>query len=131
MTNLSAHLYADLIGKPFRFAARGPDAFDCWGILQCVLQRMGHTPTDFPSNPALLQQAISDEWQRLDGEPQPGDAILLRSYDTQIVWHVALVLSLGTMLHAHEVRGVCAERYDSPIWRRRIAGFYRFRGRPD
>lgn len=30
----------DLIGKPWRLGARGPDAFDCWGLTREVLQRM-------------------------------------------------------------------------------------------
>src|SRR6187399_3217256 len=30
----------DLIGKPWRLGARGPDAYDCWGLVREVLQRM-------------------------------------------------------------------------------------------
>lgn len=128
--SLSAALYSDLIGKPFVDGARGPEAFDCWGVLQAIVRRMGGNPTDFPSDPALLQQAISDEWQPLERhEIQPGDAILLRSPDPAYVWHVAVVLDGSKMLHTRAGVGVCTERFDYPLHARRIAGFYRFRGR--
>lgn len=131
MTTLPAALYADLIGHPFRDGARGPHEFDCWGLLQTVLRRMGHSPTDFPSNPALLSQALADEWQPIErGLVQPGDGILLRSNE-RYVWHVGVVLDGCRMLHARESVGACVERFDSPAYSRRIVGFYRYRGRPD
>jgi cell wall-associated NlpC family hydrolase len=38
----------DLIGRPYRFGARGPDAFDCWGAVLEVRRRLGlPTPPDF------------------------------------------------------------------------------------
>lgn len=131
-TALAPRLYADLIGKPFVDGARGPDAFDCWGLLQCVLRRMGHEPTDFPSNPALLRPALHDEWQPLDPcEVRAGDGILLRSLNPRYEWHVGMVVDLGRMLHARESANVCVERFDSPAYARRIVGFYRFRGLPE
>ena len=30
----------DLIGRPWRLGGRGPDAYDCWGLVREVLQRM-------------------------------------------------------------------------------------------
>jgi cell wall-associated NlpC family hydrolase len=30
----------DLIGKPWRLGARGPDAFDCWGLTREILGRL-------------------------------------------------------------------------------------------
>ena len=131
MTQLDANHYVDLIGKRFREGARGPAEYDCWGLLQCVLRRMGHNPTDFPSDPALLLQAISDEWQPLDREPiEPGDGILLRSSDPRYLWHVGVVVSPGRYLHVRQSVGACVERFDLPATRRRIVGFYRYRGLP-
>lgn len=129
---LQPHLYADLIGKPFRDGARGPDAFDCWGLLQVVLRRMGHSPTDFPSDPSLLFQAITDEWQAVEhaSQVQPGDGILLRSPDPAYQWHVGVVISPGHFLHTVRDVNACIGRYDLQPWRRRIAGFYRYRGLP-
>lgn len=128
--SLPAHIYADLVGKPFEDGGRGPDTFDCWGVLQAIQRRLGNTPTDFPSRPELLQQVVADEWQPIQRDQiLPGDAILLRSSMAKYTWHIGVVVDSFTMLHARESVGVCAERIDSPAYTRRIVGFYRFRGR--
>ncbi len=129
---MAALVYADLIGVPFVAGGRGPDGYDCWGVLQAVLHRLDRSPTDFPSNPDLLRYALSDEWQPLEAsQVEPGDAILLRSSDSRWVWHIGVVVDGCRMLHAREGVGVCVERFDSPAYARRIAGYYRFRGRPE
>lgn len=130
--SLPASICADLIGKPFLDGGRGPSAYDCWGVLQAVLHRLGKTPTDFPSNPDLLRYAIADEWQPLEAhQVQPGDGVLLRSADPRWQWHIGVIFDGCHMLHAREGVGVCIERFDSLTYQRRIVGFYRFRGRPE
>lgn len=127
---LAPKLYADLIGKPFARGVRGPDAYDCWGTLQCVLRRIGHEPTDFPSRPELLEGALCDEWGEIARErARPGDGVLLRSSLECYRWHIGVIVDGCRMLHARESVGVCVERYDSPQYLRRIVGFYRYRGR--
>jgi cell wall-associated NlpC family hydrolase len=38
----------DLIGRPYRYGARGPAEFDCWGLVLEVRRRLGlATPPDF------------------------------------------------------------------------------------
>lgn len=129
---LSPRIYADLIGKPFVHGGRGPAEFDCWGLLQTVLRRAGHEPTDYPSNPELLRHALHDEWQPLErAQVRPGDGILLRSTDEKYVWHVGVVVDACRFLHARSGAGVCVERYDSAAYARRIVAFYRYRGRPE
>lgn len=128
--SLPARYYADLVGKPFLRGGRGPDAYDCWGVLQVVQRRMGNAPTDFPTDPTLLMQAVSDEWMPVDRQQiKPGDGILLRSSMSEYIWHIGVVVDPFKMLHARESVGVCVERIDSSGYLRRICGFYRFRGR--
>jgi hypothetical protein len=117
------------VGKPFERGGRGPDAFDCWGTLQEVLRRMGRKPTDFPTNPALLASALEDEWSEVKRElVLPGDGILLRSSDSAYQWHIGVAIDRWRMLHAREGAGICVELFDSPAYKRRVVGFYRFRG---
>lgn len=128
--SLSARYFADLIGKPFLRGGRGPEGYDCWGVLQEVQRRLGNSPTDFPTDPTLLMQAISDEWMPLERyQAKPGDGVLLRSANAAYVWHIGVMVGPFKMLHAREGAGVCTERVDSPAYLRRICGFYRFRGR--
>ena len=130
VTVLPARVYADMVGKPFERGGRGPDSYDCWGVLQQVLRRMGHYPTDLPTDPALLLQAVTDEWQPIRKEQiLPGDGILLRSSDPAYQWHIGVAVDPWNMLHAREGAGVCAERIDGPAYQRRLAGFYRYRGK--
>lgn len=129
VTVLSPLVYRDLVGKPFERGGRGPDSFDCWGTLQEVLRRMGRKPTDFPTNPSLLSAALVDEWDEVKRERvMPGDGILLRSTDPAYVWHIGVAVDRWRMLHAREGVGVCVEVFDLPAYKRRVAGFYRFRG---
>ena len=37
----------DLIGKPYVHGARGPDAFDCWGLCAEIYRRMGKELPDY------------------------------------------------------------------------------------
>ena len=132
LVSLSPALYADLIGKPFRYGARGPVEYDCWGLLQELLRRQGHAPVDYPSNPELVRHALKDEWQSLERhEVRPGDGILLRSVDPKYVWHIGVVVDGCRMLHTRECAGVLVERFDSPAYARRLAGFFRYRGLPE
>ena len=36
----------DLLGKPYKAHARGPEAFDCYGLVIEVEKRLGHTMPD-------------------------------------------------------------------------------------
>ena len=36
----------DLLGKPYKAHARGPDAYDCYGLVIEVEKRLGHTMPD-------------------------------------------------------------------------------------
>ncbi len=97
------------IGLPWRFGARGPDAYDCWGLLHECRQRFfgGGIPDTVLGEPARALYAHklrSGEWQ-LVACPQHGDGVLLREGDRP---HVGIYLDLdgGGVLHAMEGRGV-------------------------
>ncbi|MGA7887604.1 MAG: NlpC/P60 family protein [Acidobacteriaceae bacterium] len=123
MTTLPSRLWADLLGKPFREDARGPDAYDCVGLLLEIERRLGHTLPPIASDTQVLP-AIVPLFDRVD-EPRPGDAILIESCNPD--WHIGIVTGPGWMIHAHVGCGVARERYDAFPWHKRIEGFYRWR----
>jgi NlpC/P60 family len=130
VTVLPARIYADMVGKQFADGGRGPDVYDCWGVLQEVLRRMGQYPTDYPSRPDLLLRIVSDEWEQIRPDKLlPGDGILLQSINHRYQWHIGVAVDSWNMLHAREGVGVCVERIQSPAHQRRLLGFYRYRGR--
>ncbi len=53
-----------------------------------------------------------------------GDALLF--YSTNPPWHIGCAIGPETMIHANERVGVAVERFDSPLYRRRLEGAYRW-----
>lgn len=123
---LDPRQYRDLVGKPFRERACGPDAYGCVGLLLEVMRRLGHALPAYPQEEASLWAALGEmgEWDKVP-IPQPGDGVLLRSSDPP--WHMGVMVDQQHMLHAHPHAGVVVERIDGPLYRRRIEGFYRCR----
>jgi cell wall-associated NlpC family hydrolase len=99
----------DFIGLPYREGARGPDAFDCYGLVAAVLRAVkGHELPDWhadASGPQSASRAISSA---LGGEMAGGRSIQVadpENYDVAIVGsnhrphHVGIVYD-GGVLHA-------------------------------
>jgi cell wall-associated NlpC family hydrolase len=123
MNALPYRVWGDLLGKPFLADGRGPDAFDCVGLLLEVQRRLGNCTVRYNSNENDLGLARTT-WERVQ-YPEPGDGILLRSDNPK--WHIGVVAGGGFMLHAFPGRGVARERYDAFPWHKRIEGFYRWK----
>ncbi|WP_213305941.1 NlpC/P60 family protein [Paraburkholderia sacchari] len=107
MTPAEANLY---IGRPWVAGARGPAAFDCWGLLKWV-ERL-HFGVALPELPALPderrdlygEQMATGVW-RLIPAPVHGCGALLRGGEQP---HVGVYLAHdgGGVLHAQEGTGV-------------------------
>lgn len=103
--------YADLIGKPYRPDAWGPDAFDCFSLLAEVLARLGLSE----SLPVRLRDAIragravaiedlADDWEQIKHPHALGD-IALTNGDPTAPSHCAIHVGSALMLHTTETRG--------------------------
>ncbi len=128
---------ARAIRVPFMDKGRDWDAWDCYGML-CVFYRevlgvvlpsyvddyqdAGECPE---SRKGLrdLMAANMGAWHRVD-EPEPGDGVLLLIGGRPI--HVGLALGGGLMLHTEKRINTVIERLDSPMWAKRVEGFYRY-----
>jgi hypothetical protein len=102
---------ASLIGKPYRWGAEGPKAFDCSGLTQYVYQRFG---VDLP------RRAVS---QSKSGEPagrrlQRGDLVFFASDSKRsLVTHVGIYEGEGMMIDASQRHGrVQRDNLDEPFW---------------
>jgi cell wall-associated NlpC family hydrolase len=127
---LPARLYSDLIGQPYQPAGRGP-AYDCYGLVRCVLLRMGLDVPDYPSsgdtglNVSLIMAAMEGGWEKLDG-PEPG-AVVLFKVELRVPTHVGIVVDREKFLHIMKDTNAVRERLKSPAWKRRVTGFYRWK----
>jgi cell wall-associated NlpC family hydrolase len=121
---LPTSTWLDLLGKPYADKGRGPDAFDCVGLLLEIERRIGNALPNYKSDIHELALALAGTWERVN-DPQPGDGILIRSACPP--WHIGVVCGAGYMIHAHPQCGVSRERYNADPWHKRIEGFYRWK----
>ena len=120
--------YTHLIGTPFRRGARGPDEFDCYGLVKFLIERATgrevpdyQSPTDSGTTHALMITS-REFWHRLPGQ-QVGSMVFFRI--GREVCHVGYVISNGLFIHAWEPSGgVTIERLSE--WEKRIDGFYEY-----
>lgn len=128
---------ADLIGLPWVAGARGPQAYDCWGLFLAVQRE--HFHRELPEIPVDAQdlRAVLDaftthpERQRWLGVclPESGDAVLMRQSRYPVHIGVWLDIDGGGVLHAVRHAGVVFQTLaalDIHGWR--VEGVYRFKG---
>jgi len=126
---------ADLIGLPFAEGGRGPDAYDCYGLLLEVFRRRGETLPDYgtacgiqtPETIWAVMERFQTAWEALDG-PETGALVALAYPYPILVSHVGVVVAADRFLHVRRASGVTIDRLSSPAWRRRIRGYYRHVG---
>tara|TARA_R110000851_G_C13102760_1_gene569243 strand:- start:26943 stop:27311 length:369 start_codon:yes stop_codon:yes gene_type:complete len=116
---------ADLIGTPFEFGGRGPNAYDCYGLIMKLLKDDGIDipdyvcPTTYGKRAALMAIEIS-KWEQI--EESPGAMVFIKAGR---MFHVGYVLKHGKFIHCWEKSGgVVIERLD--VWRDKISGFYKY-----
>jgi len=124
------------IGKAFEIKGRGPDVFDCWGLLQCVYKQDHPQKIILPgyeefyectNDRDTISKVIFEQkearWSEIT-EPQEFDAILLRMRGVPM--HVGIVTQKGYMLHCAHGVGTSHEKYDQMRWRNKVLGFFRY-----
>lgn len=119
--------YSDLIGKPFRYGGRGPDYFDCYGLVREMCARQGNPLPDYvtPNTDLGIAMLLAEGKKSWEQSPREAGAVVAIRVG-RLVSHVGFMLSEFEMLHVWKHGGgVCVERMDE--WERRIAGFYRFK----
>lgn len=123
----------DFLGIPYRHQGRDFAATDCYGLVMLWHKHMlGRLLPDLRCHESAEAQAASAAHQVAAGcwaevsAPEVGDVILLSVHG--LPSHCGLVVGDGRFLHVHEGHTSCIERWESPRWARRVAGFYRFVG---
>lgn len=120
----------DLIGIPFKYGARGPDEYDCYGLIQHLLLREQNIKVpdylgyDGPKTVMGYFHSALPMWEKI---PLQAGGILLFRVPGQ--FHVGYVLDdCRTFIHSWEQSGgVCIERLSQ--WQNRLKGCYRYAGK--
>ena len=114
---------SDLIGTPFEYGGRGPDRYDCYGLLMELHKRIGKTITDYGSSSqgaeiVAMMLGRLDDWKEID--PRPGCTLLIK---LPMSMHVGFLLPHGKFIHTTKsTGGVTIERLRD--WKFRILGYY-------
>ena len=126
----------DLIGKPFAYGGRGPDAYDCYGLVMEVMRRYGVELPDYglpgpEHTPAAIDAAATTarpDWVEIPS-PIPGCLVAIAYPYPGLISHVGVVIDADRFIHARAATGgVTIDRLSSPAWRKRIRGYYKYAG---
>lgn len=106
--------FSDLIGKPYRCRGRGPEGYDCFGLVREVERRYGTEIPDYDYRGADALPGKSDEEIGRGRavkipEPVPGSMILFgnsRGLNT----HIGVYVGDGMFIHCTMREGVRVER---------------------
>lgn len=121
----------------FEIKGRGPDHFDCWGLLQYVYAHDHPQKIALPSYDefytdtndrdvisSLIFEQKAARWREVD-TPQEFDAVLLNMRGVPM--HVGIVShKAGHMLHCGRGINTSHEKYTSMRWANKVMGFYRY-----
>ena len=124
------------IGLRFEEHGRGPEGYDCWGLVRLFYEQEYGLP--LPTYTGQYQDTSdsigihgliaggrhSKYWEEVN-IPETGDVALLRvdNYPK----HVGIYLAGGNMLHITKGIDSCIEALKNPRWENRIVAYYRYR----
>ncbi|CAK0766165.1 conserved hypothetical protein [Gammaproteobacteria bacterium] len=122
------------IGLPYLEKGRDTAGVDCWGLARLVYaEEFGITL------PCLSEQyksgsregiaeliALEKEGWEITEAPRSGDVVLFVIHGFPS--HLGLVTLPGFFLHVLQNKTVVVERLESPLWKSRLRGVYRYRG---
>lgn len=120
-----------LLGKPFKWQGRGPDGYDCYGLVVEIYRRRGIEVLDWESPDEEFNSAALNFWGSevlnhsnwFETEKGPDVAVLFAAPGDMP--HCGYMLDYNRFIHCSSTTGrVCIERLSDPRWAGRIKGFY-------
>ncbi len=105
-----------LLGKPYKNAAKGPDAFDCSGLVYHVYKRF---EIGLPVSTDGLNRT---GWEIGADDVNPADLVLFRIKREN---HVGIMINRVEFIHASKSRGVAVDSLESKYWKRNFSHFRR------
>jgi len=105
-----------LLGRPYKSAGKGPDAFDCSGFVYYVYKRFD-----------INLPYTTDELVRV-GSQVPRENVLagdLVIFTIKKSYHIGIMMNQSEFVHASSSKGVAIGNIDSFYWRRGLSHFRR------
>ena len=125
------HWAIDYLGKPWVSGGRGPDCFDCWGLVCDIYQKQfeielspfeGYNPKDLRrTNEEIEKQGVLGEWIKLD---EPEDNCLVLMSKNKAFHHIGIFIDIdgGKVIHACDGANVLIQHFHKV----ELSGFVKF-----
>lgn len=100
---LPRHLWVDLIGLPFKSRGRGPDEYDCFGLVMEIYRRRGIVIPDlyYGDNAEEHARLLMEGAQSWKPAPRGAGAVCLwRSWSSTAPDHVGVMINEDQYIHA-------------------------------
>ena len=110
-------MFDDLIGKPYKENGRGPEDYDCYGLVLTVCHRLGINLPD-------RQELLKVPFEKVEIK-RPGDIVFIPG---QTSGHIGVMENHNTMLQVMDRHPVHRMKINHPWLKDRIEGFYRYAG---
>jgi len=120
------------VGIPYKEKGRDLNGVDCWGLVRLVYDeqfniKLPSFTTEYHQEDTLRIQELFSQykegWVQVD-EPSEGTAVLFRVFGMES--HIGIAISSTHFLHAREGYESAIESFNSPQWRNRILGYYKY-----
>jgi cell wall-associated NlpC family hydrolase len=105
-----------LLGRPYKSAAKGPDYFDCSGLVHYVYKRFDITLPSSTEGLSKIGHEISY------GDVAVGDLVMFR---IKREGHVGIMINRLEFIHASRSRGVAIDSVDAGYWKKYFSHFRR------
>ena len=126
---LPARLYADLVGAPFVAGGRGPEAYDCLGLVIELVHRQGCDVPEYASTADELarqhraEEGVLGPCYKIDS-PAAGCVVLMYDLAGEGA-HLGVMVDRFRMIHAASYAGrVIVEVLGRSLFRNRVLGYY-------
>lgn len=104
----------DLMGKPYKNGGRGPDSFDCSGLVYYTYKKTGM------ALPVTAEEQGKSGVDVSRDEIQPGDLVIFK---IKRDFHVGIMVNEKEFIHASKSRGVAIDDLSLAYWARSLQGF--------
>jgi cell wall-associated NlpC family hydrolase len=123
-------MWNDLLGKPFKDGARGPDSFDCWGLVQYIFKT--YYNCDLPDYRIPAKNSVGifraylrdrEHYPLITSRSVPAPCLVLMRFNSRCVNHIGVYIGGGKVIHCRDAAGVSIIGTDDPFWRQAIVEY--------
>lgn len=129
---------SDIIGKPYKNNGRGPNSFDCFGVVRYIYKNILDIElpeyTDYDEKWYDNSNVLTEQLNRFSRLwfpvkiPEKWDVLTFsHGAPKGITNHCSVYLGDGKMIHCYERSPVVIDRLTRPYWTRNLTGIMRYK----